>query len=121
MQPYRQHRTRMAAPPICLTGGTVYREATEEELAAAYAETFPDGPKPIATFRADNPDDVARLKSVIGPDALQGIFGPGGGGIPAFMAAMEAAGAAPTGGSSPAPRPSFPKAARRTPAMPGST
>lgn len=63
----------------------------EAEADAAYKRAFPDGPKPIATFRLDNPDDVERAKAVLSPDALNGFFGPGGGGMAAFMKAMEGA------------------------------
>jgi len=93
MRPFNVHRKRMSAPPICGNGG-VYREATEDELEAGYREAFPDGPKPIATFRADNPVDVERAKSVLSPEALNRFFGPGGGGMEAFMQAMETPGQA---------------------------
>lgn len=91
MQPKHLHRTRMEAAPICANGG-VYREATEEELDAGYKEAFPDDLKPIATFRADNPADIERAKALLSPEALNGFFGHGGGGMPAFMAAVEASG-----------------------------
>lgn len=58
----------------------------------AYAAAFPDGLKPIATFKLGDPDDMARAKSVLSPEALNGFFGPGGGGMPAFIAAMEDSG-----------------------------
>lgn len=57
---------------------------------AAYAEAFPDGLKPIATFRADNADDLRRAKELLSPEALNGFFGPGGGGMAAFDAALRA-------------------------------
>jgi hypothetical protein len=59
MQPFSDHISRREARPICRSGG-VYREATEEELDAGYKAAFPDGPKPIATFRADCPVDLER-------------------------------------------------------------
>lgn len=66
-----------------------------EAFETSYRRAFPDGPKPIATFRADNPDDVARAKALLSPEALNGFFGPGGGGMSAFMDALESsAGAA---------------------------
>lgn len=89
MEPYRWHRPRMSAAPICPNGKGVYREATEEELSAAYNEAFPDGPKPIATFNLNNPDDVERAKAALSPEALNRFFGPGGGGMPAFEAALR--------------------------------
>lgn len=62
MEPYRVHRPRMAAPPTCPKGGTIYREATEEELQTAYRQEFGDGPpKPIATFKTSDPADMERL------------------------------------------------------------
>lgn len=90
MNPYSAHRQRISAPPIC-HDHKVYREATEEELDAGFRAAFPEGPKPIATFRADNPADVERAKALLSPAALNGFFGPGGGGMEAFMAAVEAA------------------------------
>ncbi|AMU89866.1 hypothetical protein ATM17_12555 [Sphingopyxis macrogoltabida] len=93
MEPYSYHRQRREAPPICQAGGNIYREATEEELAAGYAAAFPDEPKPIATFRADVPEDIEAAKAVLSPDALNRFFGPDGGGADAWIAAIEAAGA----------------------------
>lgn len=92
MEPYNAHRQRMSAPPIC-RNHKVYREATEEELHAAYTAKFGDGPpEPITTFRHDNPQDMERLKNVLGADALSGFFRPGGGGMDAFDAALREAG-----------------------------
>jgi hypothetical protein len=88
MEPFHMHRKRMSAPPICAKGG-VYREATEEELDAGYKAAFPDGPQPIATFRADNPADLERAKAALSPEALNKFFGPGGGGMAAFEAALK--------------------------------
>lgn len=92
MSPHSHHRQRMSAPPLCPTGGDTYREATEEELEAGYKAAFPDGPKPIATFRADVPEDMEAAKKVLSPEALNKFFGPEGGGIDAWMEAVEAAG-----------------------------
>lgn len=89
MEPFSAHRHRIAAAPICQRGG-VYREATPEELDAGYAAAFPEGPKPIATFRLDSPEDVARAKAALSPEALTKFFGPGGGGMAAFQAAITA-------------------------------
>lgn len=82
----------MAAAPICRRGGSVYREATDEELDAAYKEAFPEGPKPIATFRQDSPADMERAKALLSPEALNGFFGPGGSGMAGFMGAVERSG-----------------------------
>ncbi len=90
-QPYIRHIPRREAPPVCPSGGAAYVEMTEAELDAAYKAAFPEGPKPIATFRADSPEDMARAKALLSPEALNGFFGPGGGGMPAFVAAMEKA------------------------------
>ena len=63
-----------------------------DAFETSYRRAFPDGPKPIATFRADNPADIERARKVLSPEALNSFFGPGGGGMPAFMAAVEASG-----------------------------
>lgn len=90
MEPYRAHRPRMSAPPLCPNGRGIYREASEEELSAAYNAAFPDGlPGPIATFDLNNPADVERAKSLLSPDALHRFFGPGGGGLPALDSAIR--------------------------------
>lgn len=83
----------MEAAPLCpdMKGG-VYREATADELDTGYRAAFPEGPKPIATFRADDPASLERAKEVLSPAALNRFFGPGGGGMPAFAAALEGAG-----------------------------
>lgn len=60
-----------------------------EAFDTAYAAAFPDGLKPIATFRTDDPADMACARAALSPEALTGFFGPGGGGISAFMAALE--------------------------------
>lgn len=60
-----------------------------ETFEAAYAAAFPEGLKPIATFCADNPADIERARSFLSPEALNGFFGPGGGGMAAFHAAIR--------------------------------
>lgn len=90
IQPHHAHRKRMEAAPACPNGKSAYREMTEEELDTAYRAEFGDGPpEPIATFRADNPADMERAAALLSPEALNGFFGAGGGGMPAFMAAVE--------------------------------
>jgi hypothetical protein len=70
----------MSAPPLCPNGRGIYREASEEELSAAYNAAFPDGmPGPIATFDLNNPAEVERLKNLMSADTMCRIFGPGGG------------------------------------------
>lgn len=63
----------------------------ENEADAAYKRAFPEGPKPIATFKLDNPANVEAARSVLSPEALNGFFGPGGGGIAAFTEALAKA------------------------------
>ncbi len=53
--------------------------ACPAEAVKAYLKAFPDGPKPIATFKTDNPEDIERAKKMLGKDALEKAFGPGGG------------------------------------------
>ena len=59
----------------CHGRGCVYCEG---EANKAYKRDFPDGPKPIATFTADEIDDA---KQIIGMDALLKAFGKDGGGV----------------------------------------
>jgi hypothetical protein len=51
------------------------------EADKAYKAAFPNGPKPIATFKLDNPEDIERAKKTIGGKALEKAFGPGGSGV----------------------------------------
>jgi len=60
-----------------------------EAFDAAYARAFPEGLKPIATFRLDDPDDMSRAKDLLSPEAMNRFFGPGGGGMSAFEAALQ--------------------------------
>jgi hypothetical protein len=52
-------------------GGTCSRCRTAFD--AAYAAAFPNGPQPIATFRLDSPEDMARAKAMFSPDALRSL------------------------------------------------
>lgn len=61
----------------------------EVEFDKAYKRAFPDGPKPIATFRLDTPEGAENARQVLGVEALQKAFGPGGGGMAEFMANLE--------------------------------
>ncbi|GJD92871.1 hypothetical protein [Methylobacterium iners] len=63
--------------------------ACEGEAEKAYRAAFPDGPKPLATFRLDDPADLERARRLIGPEAIEKHFGPGGGGMPAFEASLR--------------------------------
>tara|TARA_R110000868_G_scaffold118062_9_gene313343 strand:- start:3391 stop:3711 length:321 start_codon:yes stop_codon:yes gene_type:complete len=86
--PHREHTPRREAKPICRAGG-IYRPATEEELDRFYQEAFPEGLKPIATIRFDNPEEMARAKAALSPEALTQHFGPGGGGVEAITAILK--------------------------------
>ncbi|RKD68997.1 hypothetical protein [Rhizobium sp. WW_1] len=55
----------------------------EGEANKAYKAAFPDGPKPIATFKL--PEDIDAARGAIGAEALQKAFGAGGGGIAEIM------------------------------------
>ncbi len=61
----------------------------EAEFDKAYKRAFPDGPKPIATFRLDTPEGAESARRALGVEALQKAFGAGGGGMAEFMANME--------------------------------
>lgn len=84
----------MSAAPTCPKGG-VYREATEEELDAAYKAEFGEGPpQPIATFDLNNPADMERAKAALSMEALNTFFGPNGKGMSAFEQALRGTNAA---------------------------
>lgn len=87
-EPYRSHRPRMTAAPICAKGG-VYRPGTAEELDAFYKQAFPEGPQPIATIHFDNPEEVARARAALSPEALAKHLGPNGGGIGAITSILR--------------------------------
>ena len=53
------------------------------EADAAYRREFPDGPKPIATFKTDDPKDMEILRS-----ALKDAFEDKGQGIDQFISAI---------------------------------
>ena len=55
--------------------------ACPQEVKKAYKEAFPDGPKPIATIKLDDPKAMERAKKALGKDALEKAFGPDGGGV----------------------------------------
>ena len=38
---------------------------------AAYSAAFPEGHKPIATFRLDSPEDMAKAREMFRPEALE--------------------------------------------------
>lgn len=55
-----------------------------EAFDAAYSAAFPEGPKPIATFRLDSPADMERAKDVLAPETINRFLGPGGEGFDAY-------------------------------------
>lgn len=65
----------------CKFCGGVGCLACPTEADKAYREAFPDGPKPIATFKLDDPKELERLRKACGKDALEKAFGLGGGGV----------------------------------------
>lgn len=48
------------------------------EAKKEYKRTFPDGPKPIASFDITTPEGVAAARQTIGKEALDHAFGPDG-------------------------------------------
>jgi len=50
------------------------------EADKAYKAAFPNGPKPIATFKRDDPEDMERFQK-----ALDNAFGPDGGRVDEIM------------------------------------
>ncbi|WP_337846801.1 hypothetical protein [Sphingomonas sp.] len=62
-----------------------------EAFNSAYEAAFPDGLKPVATFRLDDPTDVERARALFSPEALARTFGPGGGGMAEFRERLEGA------------------------------
>ncbi|WP_394662869.1 hypothetical protein [uncultured Sphingomonas sp.] len=59
-----------------------------QRFDAAYNAAFPEGAKPIATFKLDNPDDMARARAALSPEALNRFFALGGEGMSAFERAL---------------------------------
>ena len=55
--------------------------ACEGEANKAYKKEFPDGPKPIATFKLDDPQDMERLGKALNMAAIEKAFGEAGGGM----------------------------------------
>ena len=64
-------------------------QACLDAFETSYRRAFPDGPKPIATFRLDSPQDMERANKVLSVEAMNKFFGPGGGGMAAFDAALR--------------------------------
>lgn len=64
--------------------------ACPSERDKEYKRQFPDGPKPMATFRM--PEETGLAKDLIGADAITRHFGVGGGGMDGLVGALRAAG-----------------------------
>lgn len=71
----------------CRGGGCLQCEVEAEK---AFRRACPEMPKPLATFRTDDPADMERARRLIGPEAIAKHFGPGGGGMAAFEASLKA-------------------------------
>ena len=61
----------------------------KNEADKAYKAAFPDGPQPIATFPA-TAEGLDAARKVIGIEAIQKAFGPGGGGVDEIRKNFEA-------------------------------
>lgn len=55
--------------------------ACPAEADAEYNRQFPDGPKPLASFKTDDPEEMQKALASIGGPALEKAFGEGGGGV----------------------------------------
>lgn len=64
--------------PFCHGRGCL---ACPAEVDKEYNRQFPDGPKPLATFKLDDAGDMAIARETIGLEALTKAFGEGGGGV----------------------------------------
>ncbi|MFT4056459.1 MAG: hypothetical protein QM681_18295 [Novosphingobium sp.] len=74
---------------ITFDPGAATCEHCRKAFDAAYNAAFPEGLKPIATFRTDSPEDMARAKELLSPEALTKHFGPHGGGMASFEASLR--------------------------------
>ena len=70
----------MFGPPGCAACYNA-RSAKKLEVDAEYARQFPDGPKPFFTARRDKPEELDAMRRVVGAEALEKAFGPGGRGM----------------------------------------
>ena len=57
----------------------------DAEAEKAYKEAFPDGPKPLATYRRDNHEEMEECRRVFGAESLRHAFGPDGDGMAEIM------------------------------------
>lgn len=63
----------------------------KDEADRKYKEQFPDGPKPLITFKRNDPQDMELMRESIGGKALQQAFSPAGGGMSEVLANIEKA------------------------------
>ena len=61
----------------------------DAEAERAYKRAFPDGPKPLATYRIDSPEEMAECRRVFGAESLQHAFGADGGGMTEILAKLR--------------------------------
>ena len=64
----------------------------DAEADRDYKRAFPNGPQPIATFKLDDADDMAKAKQCIGREAIEKAFGEGGGGMTELIGKLRDAG-----------------------------
>lgn len=57
-----------------------------------YRASFPDGPRPTAVFKINDPEDMEIARETIGRKALEKAFGPGGGGVEEIIENLVKAG-----------------------------
>ena len=74
--------------PFCHGKGCL---ACPGEAHKEYKRQFPDGPKPLATFRIDDPADMAKVKDLIGAEAIASHFKEGGDGMRGLIEALRGA------------------------------
>ena len=70
----------MFGPPGCAACYNA-RVAKKKKVDEEYARQFPDGPKPFFEARLDSPEEMEAAKRVVGAEALEKAFGPGGRGM----------------------------------------
>lgn len=74
--------------PFCHGKGCI---ACPGEAGKEYKRQFPDGPKPLATFTAEELKDP-QTRDLIGAEAIAKHFGADGGGMGSFISALRSAG-----------------------------
>lgn len=65
----------------CSGRGCIACAEKRRQLDAEYKRHVPNGPQPIFTADINDPAQVEEAKTVIGKEALEKAFGPGGGGV----------------------------------------